>query len=224
MYKNRTILSIGIIILFMGMYASPVLAKESKECYTVTYAFLDENGVVQQCQLSKEESRKLDNSILQLLEDIKETRSYSECRDILKNFILRPGTHPFLRLILRLFFYRMLFQKDLDMLGPLNKKSFVASWGYTGGFLPLKQNQMKLFKPITFWYYSGAPTMLPDSVTIIIDPLPFDVETIYGSQFGMMRRFIGLYMYRQNPITEGGYTFFLGHVANIKGFGLPLFT
>ena len=106
-------------------------------------------------------------------------------------------------------------------LNPLGKRVFVVSFGRNNIFNPLRSFQINLFRPATlFWYYAGTSERIITDKTIIIDPYPLNFKVIDGRQIGMMRRFVGVYIYKPSSESGGSFTFFIGYAARVLGVDL----
>jgi len=101
------------------------------------------------------------------------------------------------------------------------KRVIVFSHGRTLLQNPLKKFKMHLIKPSTFfWYYSGDFDKKVSSKTFIIDPRPMDVKVLDGRQVGLMRRFVGIYLYVPVPSMHQCNVFFLGYAYQAVGLDL----
>ena len=131
-------------------------------------------------------------------------------QNIINNFIKDRGRHPLLISL-------------LSQLGAFKRRAFIMSWGFANKLILFRKNQVKLYHPITAWYYPKSSNSFLNSRTIIVDPYPSSIKTLSGRQFGLMRRFVGIFIYRNSTTAGESYTFFMGHAAKIRGFDLSIF-
>ena len=223
MSKMKPLLAIGIILLFVGLSFSPATAKVNiKE--KLELGMVGENGKIsmQTFELSADELKETDRLLEQLLEKMRLSTNYDQLIDTVNSFRTEWGRFPFLTLLLGLIEKVLKLNHNLNQLRPLRKKAFILSLGFGPKFNPLKENKITLFLPITTWYYKGRGNLLINSRTLIVDPYPFSIKSLTGRQFGCMRNFAGLYIYRHSTLTDKTYTFMLGRAAAVRGFDLSI--
>ena len=221
MSKMKPLLAVGIILLFVGLSFSPATAKvDLKEKLELGVVGEDGKISMQIFKLSMDELKEVDELLAQLREKMQSSTNYGQLLDTIENFKFEWGRFPFLTLLLVLIEKILKLNHNLDQLRPLRKNAFIMSWGFGPKFNPFKQNKVTLFLPIMTWYYIGRGNLLINSRTIIVDPYPFSVKSLTGRQFGCMRNFAGLYIYRHSTLTDKTYTFMLGRAASVRGFDL----
>jgi len=101
------------------------------------------------------------------------------------------------------------------------KRVFVLSYGHGVQINPLRRFQVNLLRPsYLFWLYPGSSHIIGKDRTIIIDPNPFHVTTYDGRQVGIMKRFIGLYIFIPNKDSRESTVFFAGYAYRVLGLDL----
>jgi len=225
MSKMKPLLAIGIILLFVGLSFSPATAKVIDVKEKLELGMIGEDGKIsmQTFKLSADELKETDRLLAQLMEKMQSATDYDQLIDTVKSFRTEWGRFPFLMFLLGLIEKILNMNHNLNQLRPLRKNALIMSWGFGPRFNPFKQNKVTLFLPIMTWYYTGRGNLLINSRTIIVDPYPFSIKSLTGREFGCMRNFGGLYIYRHSTLTDKTYTFMLGRAAAVRGFDLSLF-
>jgi len=216
MGKIKGMFAVGIILLFLGVAVSPVMAQTTIE----DQLELSTIGDLAPVQLSEKDLTTMDEFLPVLLEKMQTATSSSELIEIVKNYITDYGRHPVLVLILTLLIKTINFRFKLGQFLPARRNAFVMSWGFTKKFLSYRSLGIQMIRPITSWYYSGQSNVLLGSRTIIIDPYPLSIKMITGRQIGFMTGFIGLYIHRSGTNVENAVTYFFGYANIIRGFDL----
>ncbi len=224
MSKIKPLLAVGIILLFVGLSFSPATAKVSLKD-KLELGVVGEDGKIsmQNFKLSMDELKEIDGLLAQLMEKMQSANNYGQLLDTIRSFKFDWGRFPFLTLLLGLIEKVLKLNHNLNQLRPLRKNAFIMSWGFGPKFNPFKQNKITLFLPITTWYYKGRGNLLINSRTLIVDPYPFSIKSLTGRQFGCMRNFAGIYIYRHSTLTDKTYTFMLGRAAVVRGFDFSPF-
>jgi len=224
MSKMKPLLAVGIILLFVGLSFSPATAKVSlKEKLELGVVGEDGKISMQTFKLSMDELKEVDGLLAQLMEKMQSATNYGQLLDTVNSFRVKWGRFPFLTLLLGLIEKILKLNHNLNQLRPLRKNAFIMSWGFGPKFNPFKQNKVTLFLPIMTWYYTGRGNLLINSRTLIVDPYPFSIKSLTGRQFGCMRNFAGIYIYRHSTLTDKTYTFMLGRAGVVRGFDLSPF-
>ena len=78
----------------------------------------------------------------------------------------------------------------------------------------------KIRKKVSFWHYSSGK--LFKDRTLILKPLALKMKILTGSQFGMMTRFTGAYIYVPRTFPQKSYTFFMGIAKRVSGLQMPI--
>ena len=215
--KNKAIIAVGVIFLFLGLAISPVTAKTDEK---VTYSLVGEDGL-QEFTFSEKEDAMVQEFLSNLVERMSTATSESELMEIVDGFMDNCFGRPFLSLLLQLIIKFIDFNHKINQLRPLRKKAFIMSWGFTNKINPFKDNKMQLYRPITLWYYSGKSGFLANSRTFILGS-PFSIKMLTGRQVGLMTNFAGLYIHRETTFTKQSYTLFMGYANAVRGFDLSL--
>jgi hypothetical protein len=216
MTKIKGLLTIGVILLFLGVTFNPVTAQtvmddQLKENYTAT---------IEKLQLSREEIVSAQKFLPALIDKMSSATSYANLVDTIQSFISENGRHPFLVLLLSMVIKGIDFNYKISQLRPLRKNVFILSWGFTNKFLSLGKNKLNIVRPYTLWFYSGRSNLVLNSRTIIIDPYPFGIKTYTGRQVGFMTDFKGIYIHRSGSIADRAITLFFGFTSTVRGFDL----
>lgn len=216
MVKIKGIITVGVILLFLGLAVSPITAQT-----TVEKPFeVSTIGDFTPLQLTEEEISTMEEFLPILLEKMQTQTSYSGLIETITKFITDHGRHPILVFILKLIIKSIDFNYKLGQFLPVRKNAFVMSWGFTHKILSYKSLGIQMIRPITGWYYSGQSDIFLNSRTIIVDPYPFSIKVLTGRQIGYMTNFVGLYMKRSGLTSDNAFTYFVGYAKIIRGFDL----
>lgn len=218
--NKKAILAIGIIALFAGMTISPVTADSTQ---TTQVKVLANNGLLstEELAFSAEELEVLDAVLEELSEKMQTAESYDQVVDILNEFIRGYGRYPTIIALMKLFIKTVTLNTNIYQLTPFRHRAFIMSWGFSNKMNPLKENKLNLFRPLTCWHYTGRSEYILNSRTVIIDPYPFNVRMMDGRQIGIMRNFVGVYLYRRT-LGDKDMTLFFGRAAGIVGMDLSV--
>lgn len=216
MTKIKEICAIGVILLFLGVTVSPVMAQttiqEQVEISTI--------GGIKRMQLADSDFTTMDKFLPALIDKMATATSFSSLIDIIQSFIAENGRHPILIMLLQILTGSIGLNFKLNQLRPVRKNVFIMSWGFTNKFLALGKNKLNIARPLTGWYYSGRSNFVLNSRTIILDPYPFGIKMFTGRQIGLMSDFFGLYIHRSGSITDKAITLFFGFAKVVRGFDL----
>lgn len=224
MSKTKPLLAIAVICLFVGLSCSPVAAKVSvKE--KLEFGMIGEDGKIsmQTVKLSADKLREIEGKLAQLMEEMQLATDYDQLINIVNGYKIEWGRFPLLTLLLELIIKFLKVTHNLNQLRPLRRDAFIMGWGFGQKFNPLKENRFKLLVPMKLWYYTGRGPLFINSRTLIVDPYPFSIKSLTGRQFGCMRNFVGIYIYRHRTLTDKTYTFMLGRAGSVRGFDLSPF-
>jgi len=216
MTKIKGMLTLGVILLFLGVTFNPATAQtimddQLKTNYTET---------IEQLQLTKTEIASMQQFLPALMEKMSTATSYANLVDTIQSFIAENGRHPVLVFLLTLVIKGIDFNYKINQLRPLRKNVFIMSWGFTNKILSLGKNKLNIVRPYTLWFYSGRSNLILNSRTIIIDPYPFGIKMFTGRQIGMMTDFKGLYIHRSGSIADKAITMFIGFSSTVRGLDL----
>jgi hypothetical protein len=223
MSKTKALLTVGIISLFLGLSVSPAMSTFTQQENIATYSIYDENGSLQNFELSEEDAQQVDGILAQITEKIQAASTYEEMINIMNTYLKDYGRYPVVILLLSLIIKWIQFTNNVNQIRPLRKNAFVISWGFTQKFNPFKENKAQLYRPFTMWYYSGRSNLVVNSRTTIVDFSPFSIKTMNGRQIGFMRNFAGIYVHRENTLGDNSYTMMFGRAMNIRGFDISPF-
>jgi hypothetical protein len=214
MKVRKKILAIFFILLLTTMPLGIVHASETSKIeennntISVEIAALDSDEILktEKILLSEEELIEFENTISILIEKIQSAESWEEVKGIINN-LLDGDKLGIFSLI------KGLFSKILV------GRTYVISSGHGYKYNPLKKGSIKIRKKLLLWHYSSGE-LLKDR-TIILKPLALKMRVLKGSQFGVMTRFTGLYMYTARKFPQKSYTFFMGIARRANGLQMP---
>ncbi|UCF50711.1 MAG: hypothetical protein JSU91_04310 [Thermoplasmatales archaeon] len=214
MKGRKKILAIFFILLLITMPLGIVHASETSEIeennniISVEIAALDSDEILktEKILLSEEELIEFENTISILIEKIQSAESWEEVKGIINNLL--DGDKPGIFSLIKGLFSKILVGR-----------TYVISSGHGYKYNPLKKGSIKIRKKLLLWHYSSGE-MLKDR-TIILKPLSFKMRVLKGSQFGVMTRFTGLFMYTARKFPQKSYTFFIGIARRANGLQMP---
>ncbi len=216
MTKIKGICAIGVILLFLGVTVSPVMAQTTIQDQVEVKTI----GSIKRMQLADSDLTTMDKFLPALIDKMATATSVSSLIDIVQSFIAENGRHPILIMLLQILTGSIGLNFKLNQLRPVRKNVFIMSWGFTNKFLALGKNKLNIARPLTGWYYSGRSNFVLNSRTIILDPYPFGIKMFTGRQIGLMSDFFGLYIHRSGSITDKAITLFFGFAKVVRGFDL----
>ena len=220
MFKIKSLLAIGTIFLFFGLAISPATASTNE---TIEFGSIGNGFFSNRLELKESELIELNELLERFTNQARGAGSLLELLSIIRKFIRDGGRHPFFVLLLQTVIKMISLSNMINKLRPVRKKAIIMSWGVTNKFVSLKDNQAKLLRPFTTWYYSGRSKLLINSRTLIIDPYPFSIKSLTGRQIGVMRNFAGIYIHSNGAFTQKSWTFFMGYVSCVRGLDLSPF-
>ncbi len=220
MTKIKGMLTIGVILLFLGVIFNPVTAQITVQDKVQEKMEAINVGALQQLQLTRDEIASMQKFLPELVEKMSAATSRTNLVDIVQSFIAENGRHPVLVLLLNLVIKGIDFNYKISQLRPLRKNVLILSWGFTNKFLSLGKNKLNIVRPYTLWFYSGRSNLILNSRTIIIDPYPFGIKMFTGRQIGFMSDFKGLYIHRSGSIADKAITMFMGFTSTVRGLDL----
>lgn len=134
-------------------------------------------------------------------------------RDLIE-WLLNKSEYPFLS-----FLISQIFQMNR-----LQDRYVIISFGWNYNLNPFKQSELELIRPLTIWQYTTDSTMFTiPSTTILISGDPFNIETVFGNQLGMMFRFRGIFGRNPEQRPQQSLTYMIGTVQNAWVVELPSF-
>jgi len=223
--KNKILFAIFLTLLFLLLPVTnaTVLTQKNvnsniENTKTVSVTFFHQDGTIEtrRFNFSKTELEEIKELIVNIMQKI-QSNDNENIIDIIKQFSEKYNDRSLLREILNSFI----------KMRPLKKRAFIISYGCSGRLnIPWKAD-LRLFKSLTIWHYYGQSKFLNQSKylnsskTIIVDPFPPVIRTLEGWQVGMMRRFVGLYIYASGSLFEKRHTFFMGYAYKVRAIDLP---
>jgi len=224
MSKSKSIIAVGIMVLFLGLAVSPATAQEA-ETQDLEIGFRDLDGKIASriFKMSERDLVQFDNILADIMDRIQTASSYDELLEVVNDALFFYSKFPIVVWLLKLFIKSIVYTYNLDQIIPLRTRALVLSWGFGDKLIPFLENKVDLYRPLTLWYYAGRSNFVfINSRTVIIDLYPFHIKTLSGRQVGMMINFAGLYIYRHSTIPPKSYTFFMGKTAAVRGFDLSI--
>ncbi len=215
MEGKRKIMAIWIILLLITIpfgivQASETLEKkENNETISVEIATLNSDEILktETIFLSEEELVEFENTISILIDRIQSAESWEGIKNIINNFL--EGNNLGIFSIIK-----TLLSKIISF------RTYVISSGHGYKINPIKKGSIKIRKKLSVWHYSSEE-MLKDR-TIILKPLALKMKVLKGSQFGMMTRFTGTFIYVARKFPQKSYTFFMGIARRVNGLQMPV--
>ena len=178
---------------------------EVKQTVTVQYTFFDQNGSIIErlFNISWEDLKNLNNSFSDIINKTL-SGNFTNITEAIKDFY---DNHTWLKRWFR-----------LQSLRPLEKRVFIVSSGY-GKKIDIRPfASMDIYRPLTFWLYFGKSNYTNRSKTIIVDPILPKIRILKGFQFGMMRRFVGVYIRVSGTPLQKDHIFFMGYAYKVRTF------
>ena len=212
--KERKIIT--IIFIASILLVSPILntsgavkdsTNEVKQTVTVQYTFFDQNGSIIErlFNISWEDLKNLNNSFSDIINKTL-SGNFTNITEAIKDFY---DNHTWLKRWFR-----------LQSLRPLEKRVFIVSSGY-GKRIDIRPfASMSIYKPLTFWLYFGKSNYTNRSKTVIIDPILPKIRILKGFQFGMMRRFVGIYIRVSGSPFQKDHIFFIGYAYKVRALAM----
>ena len=220
MVKTKGIITVGVILLFMGMALTPITAitptPVQKEVATIS-------TLSSHIQLAETDYIAMEKVLPTLMDKMKSATSASDLINILQSFLTQHGRRLGLVLVLNMAIKIIKLQNKIEQLRPVRKTAFIMSWGFTNKLLALGKNKLNFARPFTLWFYSGRSNLVLNSRTIIVDFRPFSIKMVTGRQIGMMTNFIGMYHFGKNMFGDKARTLFMGYAGSIRAFDLSPF-
>ena len=220
MVKTKGIITVGVILLFMGMALTPITAitptPVQKEVATIS-------TLSSHIRLAETDYIAMEKVLPTLMDKMKSATSASDLINILQSFLTQHGRRLGLVLVLNMAIKIIKLQNKIEQLRPVRKTAFIMSWGFTNKLLALGKNKLNFARPFTLWFYSGRSNLVLNSRTIIVDFRPFSIKMVTGRQIGMMTNFIGMYHFGKNMFGDKARTLFMGYAGSIRAFDLSPF-
>jgi len=214
MEGKRKIMAILIILLLLTIPLGIVQASESyikneeNEYIAVEFVSLNSDEIIttETLYITEEELEEFENTISILIDKISSADSWQSIRDIIKKFLEGNNLGIF-----------TIFKKFLSKI--IAFRTYVISSGHGYKLNPIKKGSIRIRKRASFWHYTSGK-LIRDR-TIILKPLALKMKVLKGSQFGMMTRFTGAYIYIARKFPQKSYTFFMGIARHASGIQMP---
>jgi len=170
--------------------------------------------------MTEQELNNLENIIINLQEDMETVNDESSFNEILNKYIDISGESPLLNIILNFLKWRFNMKQQRNefiknAMAP--RRAFIVSHGDSPKTLLTGENKVKFIKPLTTWMYLNKKISCR---TTIIDLVPFGSETLTGRQIGLMRGFMGLYIFHRSSFETKSNTYFIGIGGLIRSMDL----
>ncbi|MFH1100440.1 MAG: hypothetical protein V1726_00180 [Methanobacteriota archaeon] len=221
MPSKKILASLGVLLALI-ILCNPlsVTTIHAADDVSVECMIVDDDGVTSTpVLLSQEEIDTFLEKISALSDQLNPDQSYLEILRTITDFSDTLDDHSMLD--------QNLFETIGDFhLGLLGKRVFILSYGHGVQLNPLRKFQINFLRPsYLLWFYPDITHngIIRDALsdrTIIIDPSPFRVRVLDGRQIGMMRRFIGIYIFIPGQSPTDSTVLFIGYT--FKVFGLDL--
>ena len=212
---KRKILAIWSILLLIAIPLSVAEASqtsnENDENITVQLGTATSEGIFETETLSLTENEliELESAFSSMVEQLHATENLNGLEGLIDNIL--GGNNPI----------KYSISKTLLKFKLSHSRAFIISFGRSYSFNLFKQNDLKIKKPITLWFYTQNNFM--KATTLIIRPLALmSSELLRGRQFGMMTGFTGFYINVVRTFPEQSYVFFIGTARHANGFELSI--
>lgn len=207
-------MAIFVILLLTSIPLGIVQASESLEknenkktvSIEITTLNSDEILETETISLTEDDLVIFKETIETLIDRIQSAESWEEVQSIVNN-VLNGNNLGIFSLI------KLLFSKLIS------GRTYIISSGHGYRFNPFKKGSMKIRKTLSIWHYSSGK-ILKDR-TIFIKPLALKMRVLKGSQFGIMTRFTGLFIYTARKFPQKSHTFFIGIARRVNGIQMP---
>ncbi len=213
---KRKIIAICVILLLIAIPISIAEASETSEneqnneTISVELTAIDSDGTLttENLYISEEDLAELESAISMIMDQIQSTNDLDEdtLRDLIEKIL--GDDNPLFGSILGIFTTRK-FTRN---------RGFVISSGHGIDYNPLKKISFKIRKKTTIWHYNSNGMI--DDRTIILKPLALNMKILKGRQFGVMTRFLGVYLSVSRGFLRESYTMFMGTARHINGIQL----
>ncbi len=210
MEGKRKIMAIWIILLLITIPLGIVQAsetaeiRENNETISVEIATLDSDEILktETIFLTEEELIEFENTISILIDRIQSAESWEGIKNIINNAL--EGNKLGIFSIIK-----TLLSKIISF------RTYVISSGHGYKLNPIRKGSIRIRKKLSVWHYTSGE--LFKDRTIILKPLALKMRVLKGSQFGMITRFTGAFIYVARKFPQKSYTFFLGTARHVNG-------
>lgn len=130
-------------------------------------------------------------------------------------WLLNKSEYPFLSFLI----------SQILSMDRLQDRDIIISFGWHYTLNPFKESEIDFVRPLTIWRHTTDSTLFTiPSTTILISKDPFNIETVFGNQLGVMFRFRGIYGINPEQRPQQSLTYMIGTVQNAWVVELPTFT
>jgi hypothetical protein len=213
MVMKRKCMAIFVILLLLALSVSIAEASEvsvneqNPETISVELTAINPDGTqtTENLHITQEQLTQLENAISTIMDQIQSANSLNEniLRDIIGKIL--GNENSLIGRILGIF----------TTLKLSKNRGFVISSGHGIDYTPLNKISFKISKKLAAWHYNSNGMI--DGRTIIVKPLALDMKILRGTQFGVMSRFVGVYLSVSQGFLRNSYTLFMGTARNING-------
>ena len=217
MRTKKQLLSGTIIFLFIMLSTSSISADIPQPLTSSTeimeYIVVDETGPIIKEKLPlTEENQDFTERLTNLLDQLQSAHTYTDALQTIRDLIQTSNDGSIVERLIEI----------LSDLNPFEKRVLIASHGRTRLVNPFQKYHINFFQPANlFWCYSGATSKIIQDKTVIIDPYPlFDIKVLDGRQIGLMRRFVGIYLFIPSALSTDSNVFFIGYAYKAIGIDL----
>jgi len=198
-------LIIAVVTLFISLSITPSFSAETetiKSSYPVEITSIDDTGKISSeiVQFTQSEIEILQEKIDLIQKSARDEMDLQEILDLIME-VFNSTNYPILsRIISRI------IDTDLFLRGKL-----VVSKGWSKTLNPFSDGEISVTKMISLIRYREDLSLLNiPSMTTIIDPDPFDLQSYSGNHFCFLFRFKGIYIHITKPFPQQSYRYILG--------------
>ena len=216
MEVKRKMIAIWVVLLLVAVPIGIAGAEETQEDEEANEAFLLELAAVaddgsltsEHMIVSEEDLVELQNAVSTIMNELEtmDAFDFGILRELIEKILGRDG--PFVGKLLGIF----------SALKLSKNRGFVISSGHGRDYSPLKRISFKISKKAAIWHYNSNGIM--NDRTIILKPLALNMKILKGRQFGVMTRFLGVYLSVSRGFLRESYTMFMGTARHINGIQL----
>jgi hypothetical protein len=215
MKGKRKIIAIWMILLLITIpfgivQANDSVEKEEKESLIpIEITTVDSDKILrtETIYITEKELTEFENTISILMDKIQSAENWQGIKNIINNFFEggKLGSFKIIKTLLSNIF---------------KFRTYVISSGHGYKLNPIKKGSFRFRKKVLLWHYSTDKNIIKDR-TIILKPLALKLRILKGSQFGMVSRFTGMFIYVARKFPQKSYTFFMGMAKRANGIQMP---
>ena len=196
---------IFVIALFLSLSIAPSFTAEietSTNTYPVEITSVDENGAIisEILNYTQDEIDILQTQFDLIQKGARDKMDLKEIIDLIMD-VFNSTNYPILSRILTRF-----IDTDLFLKGKL-----VVSKGWSKTLNPFSDGEISITKIISLFRYREDMSLFNiPSMTTIIDPEPFQLESYSGNHICFLFRFKGIYIHITKPFPQQSFRYILG--------------